>query len=329
MCTAVTYATKDHYFGRTFDWEVSYGEKIAFMPRNYPLKFRRMPTMERHYALLGMAVVTENYPLYYDAINEAGLGMAGLNFPNNTDYKAYEEDKDNIAPFEFIPWILGQCGSVAEAREKLPRINLVKLPFGEKYPLSPLHWIIADKKEAITVECVKEGLKVYENPVGVLTNNPPFDMQMFYLNNFIQLSKKEPENRFGEGLELVPYSRGMGSMGLPGDWSSASRFVRAAFTKMNSLSGESEGESVSQFFRILGTVEQIRGCVQIGKDKGGQDQYEISVYTSCGNLDRGVYYYKTYENSCVSYVDMHREDMDGREIVVYELKREPQFVGQN
>ena len=329
MCTAATYAAKDHYFGRTFDWEVSYGEMLAFTPRNYPFSFRRMPAMKNHYAMLGIAVVAENYPLYYDAINEAGLGMAGLNFPNNTDYKEQAEDKDNIAPFEFIPWILGQCGSVQEAREKLARINLVKIPFGERYPLSPLHWIIADKKEAITVECVKEGLKVYDNPMGVLTNNPPFDMQMFYLSNFMQLSKREPLNRFGEGVEFTPYSRGMGAMGLPGDWSSASRFVRVAFTKMNSLCGETEEESVSQFFHILGSAEQIRGCVQLESREDGQDVYEISIYTSCCNLDKGVYYYKTYDNSSVSCVDMHREDMDGTELVVYELKRKLGIVEQN
>ena len=329
MCTAATYATKDHYFGRTFDWEVSYGEMIAFTPRNYPLNFRKMSALEKHYAMLGIAVVVEDYPLYYDAINEVGLGMAGLNFPNNTDYKEYEEGKDNITPFEFIPWILGQCATVQEAKQKLESINLVKIPFSEQYPLSPLHWIIADKNESITVECVKEGMKVYDNPVGVLANNPPFDMQMFYLSNFMQLSKREPLNQFGKGLELVPYSRGMGAMGLPGDWSSASRFVRVAFIKVNSASGESEEESVSQFFRILGSVEQIRGCVLLEDRDDGEAIYEISIYTSCCNLDKGVYYYKTYENSAVHFLDMHEEDMDGRQLVVYELKRKLELLRQN
>ena len=346
MCTAVTYTTKDHYFGRTFDWEVSYGEQIAFMPRNYPLYFRKQPALKCHYALLGMAVVVESVsdgvaaeengnagatqtPLYYDAINEKGLGMAGLNFPDNTDYKEPAEGMDNIAPFELIPWILGQCETVEDAKGLLERMNLVKIPFGRQYPLSPLHWIIADKKEAITVECVKEGLKVYDNPVGVLTNNPPFDMHMFYLTNFMQLSGGEPENRFAEDLCLVPYSRGMGAMGLPGDWSSASRFVRCAFAKKNSRSGSSEPESVSQFFRILGSVEQIRGCVALEKRQSGEGIYEISVYTSCCNLDKGLYYYKTYENSTVSCVDMYREDLEGDQLSVYPLKRELQVHCQN
>lgn len=324
MCTAVTLMTKDHYFGRTFDWEVSYGEKIAVTPRNVPLYFRQKPTLQHHLALLGIAVVTENTALYYDAINETGLGMAGLNFPEHADYKEMAEGKDNITPFELIPWILGQCKTMAEARRLLERINLVNISFSKQYPLSPLHWILTDGRETLTIESVREGLKIYENPVGVLTNNPPFPMQLFYLSHFMQLTREEPRNSFAEGLSLRPYSRGMGAMGLPGDLSSASRFVRTAFVKGNSMCGTSEGESVSQFFHVLGAAEQQRGCVQLG-----QDIYEVSIYTSCCNLDRGKYYYKTYDNSTVYCVDMHRENLEGRELIVYELQRETEIRYQN
>ena len=168
--------------------------------------------------------------------------MAGLNFPGNAVYSKVQTGKDNIAQFEFIPWILGQCANVQEARVLLSHINLVDTPFNEKYPVSPLHWILADKEEAITIESVQEGLKIYDNPVGVLTNNPPFPIQMFRLNDYMSLSSESPTNRFSADLKLKPYSRGMGAMGLPGDLSSASRFVRVAFTKMNSLSGLSESE---------------------------------------------------------------------------------------
>ena len=324
MCTAVTYTSKDHYFGRTFDWDVSYGEKLVFVPRNFRLEFRKAGSIENHLAMLGIAVEAEGYPLYYDAINEAGLGMAGLNFPDNTEYKECAEDKDNIAPFEFIPWILGQCRSVKEAKMLLGKIQLVNISFNEHFQVSPLHWIIADKEQAITVECVKDGLKVYDNPVGVLTNNPPFDVQMLWLSNYMQLSNKEPVNALKHKVELKPYSRGMGAMGLPGDLSSASRFVKAAFTKLNGVSPEQEEESVSQFFHILGSVEQQRGCVLL---PGGE--YEISVYTSCCNLDKGIYYYKTYDNSEVWCVDMHRENMDGSVLKSYELKRRQEFKRHN
>lgn len=324
MCTAVTYRTKDNYFGRNLDLEYSYHETVSVTPRNYPFHFRKMGDMVKHYAMIGMAYVVDGYPLYYDATNEKGLSMAGLNFPGNADYKPEAEGKDNVSPFEFIPWILGQCTTVAEAKERLAVIHLVQINFSEKLPLSPLHWIIADKDGAITVEAVKEGLKIYDNPVGVLTNNPPFDMQMFNLNNYKSLSIYEPENNFAKGLELTTYSRGMGAMGLPGDLSSASRFVKAAFTKMNSVSGDSESESISQFFHILGAVEQQRGCVWMG-----ENQYELTIYSSCCNTDKGIYYYKTYENSQITGVDMHKENLDGCEVISYPLVKGQQIRMEN
>ena len=324
MCTAATYKTKDFYFGRTLDYEISYNESVAVTPRNYPFHFRKAGKMENHFALIGMASMAGDLPLYYDATNEKGLSMAGLNFVGNADYKEEVSDKDNVAPFEFIPWILGQCETVAQARKLLARMNLVNINFSDALPLAQLHWIISDREESITVESVKEGLKVYDNPVGVLTNNPPFEYQMFNLNNYMGLSVEAPADTFAKGLELQRYSRGMGALGLPGDLSSASRFVKVAFTKMNSLSGDSESESISQFFHILGSVDQQRGCVHMGEGK-----YEITLYTSCCNTDKGIYYYTTYENSQISGVDMHREDLDGTKTVSYPLITGQQIRMQN
>ena len=324
MCTAITYRTRDHYFGRSLDLEYSYRETVTITPRNFPLHFRRAPALESHYALIGMAFVEENYPLYYEATNEKGLSMAGLNFPGHAFYHPEAGGKDNVASFEFIPWVLGQCATVGEARKLLDRIQLVDIPFSKTLPPSPLHWIIADREEAITVESVQEGLRIYNNPIGVLTNNPTFDFHMTNLSNYMNLSREPAENRFAPGLELAAYSRGMGAMGLPGDLSSASRFVRAAFTKLNSVSGDSESESISQFFHILGSVAQQRGCVHMG---GGH--YEITRYTSCCNTDKGIYYYTTYENHQITGVDMHREDLDSRTLAIYPLIEGQQIRMQN
>ncbi len=324
MCTAVTYHTKDHYFGRNLDLEYSYKETVTITPRNYPFKFRQAKEITKHYAIIGMAYVMDNYPLYYDAINEKGLGMAGLNFPQNACYKEINNALDNIAPFEFIPWILSQCANINEAIELLNKINIANINYSEELPASPLHWIIADKEKAITVECVKDGLKIYDNPVGVLTNNPTFDIQMFNLNNYMSLSTEAPCNNFAKNLNLETYSRGMGAIGLPGDLSSSSRFVKATFTKMNSLSGDSESESISQFFHILESVYQQRGCVHMNNDK-----YEITIYSSCCNLDKGIYYYITYENNQITAVNMHKENLDSTKLINYDLIKNQQILNQN
>lgn len=324
MCTAATYKTKNFYFGRTLDYEFSYGDQVTVVPRRLPLHFRHMQTVEEHYAMIGMACVADGCPLYYDAMNEKGLGMAGLNFVGNAVYRECEEGKDNVAQFEFILWILSQCATVKEARVLLDRINLVNTPFSSQLPVASLHWILADRDEAVTVEAVQDGLHVYDNPVGVLTNNPPFDRQLFNLNNYMSLSPKNPENTFAQGLPLRTYSRGMGALGLPGDLSSQSRFVRVAFVRNNSFSGEGELESVSQFFHILGSVDQQRGCCDLGEGK-----FEITLYTSCCSADKGIYYYTTYENHQITAVDMHRENLDGSQLVSYPLITGEQIRMQN
>lgn len=303
MCTAATYQTADFYFGRTLDYEFSYGDEVVILPRNYPLTFRHAETPATRYAMIGMAHVADGYPLYYDACNEKGLCMAGLNFVGNAAYAAAEPGHVNVAQFELIPWVLRQCATVAEARQLLEGTNLVGTPFAAQFPAAQLHWLIADRSGALTLESMADGMHIWENPVGVLTNNPPFPVQLLLLNNYMGVTAQAPENRFSDRIALKPYSRGMGGMGLPGDLSSASRFVRVAFTKLNAVSGTGESESVNQFFHILGSVEQVRGCCAVG------DRYEITQYTSCCNATRGIYYYTSYENSQITAVDLHRTDL--------------------
>ncbi len=324
MCTAATYQTRDFYFGRTLDYDFSYGEEVVITPRSFPLVFRFQKTLESHYAMIGVAHMAEGCPLYYEAVNERGLGMAGLNFVGNAVYREEQPDRDNVATFEFIPWILGQCATVREARVLLEKINLTDTCFQRELPAAQLHWLIADRSGAVTVESVAEGLRVYDNPVGVLTNNPPFDIQLFSLNHYMHLSPGTPRNLFSDKLDLRSYGRGMGALGLPGDLSSQSRFVRASFVKMNSVSGDSETESVSQFFHILNAVDQQRGCCEVEEGK-----YEITIYTCCCNADRGIFYYTTYDNHQITAVDMGRENLDAAELIRFPMIREEQIRVQN
>lgn len=324
MCTAITYKTKDFYFGRTLDYEISYGDEVTITPRNYEFNFRHKQNIKNHYAIIGMAYVTENYPLYYEAVNEKGLGIAGLNFVGNAQYNKKIKGKDNITQFEFIPWILSQSTTVKEAKKLIEKINFLDEPFSTNLPLAQLHWIISDSIESITVEAVKDGIKIYENPVGVLTNNPTFDKQMFELNNYMNLSTKSPKNTFAKSLNLEKYSRGMGAIGLPGDLSSQSRFIRAAFVKMNSVSKEEEKESVNQFFHILNSVEQQRGCCEL--DDG---IFEITIYTSCCNASKGIYYYTTYDNHQITAIDMHKENLNSENLIRYPLIKDEQIKMQN
>ena len=263
MCTSIIFSPKDHYFGRNLDLDITFGQQVVITPRNYPFKFRKMPSIGHHYAIIGIALDNNDYPLYFDAANEMGLGMAGLNYPGNATYYKEKEGKDNIASFEFIPWLLGQAANIKEAKKILSTINITDINFSEKMIASPLHWLIADKTgKSIVVETDKDGMHIYDNPIGCLTNNPQFPIQLFNLNNYADVSAATPKNNFSSQIELSDYSRGLGSRNLPGGMDSESRFVRATFNKFNAPISDNEVENVDTYFHILHSVEQQKGLDQ-------------------------------------------------------------------
>ena len=324
MCTAISFKAKDHYFGRNLELYYKNNETITNTPRKFPLKFRKTEDILTHYAFIGVSTVDNNYPLYYDATNEKGLSMAGLNFPKNAHYPEFQEEKLNIAPFEIIPWVMGKFSSVNEAVEELKSVNLVGINYSEEMPLSPLHFIISDKEKSVTLESTVDGLKIYDNPVGVLTNNPTFDTQMLLLQNYSGLSRENHRESFSDIIESNPYSLGMGAMGLPGDFSSPSRFVKAVFVKLNSLCDDDENSAVGQFFHILSSVEQPKGSVKVEKEK-----YEYTLYSSCCNTDKGIFYYTTYENRSITAVDMNKEDLNGNSLITYPFLKGEKITLQN
>lgn len=323
MCTAVTCKTDSFYFGRTLDYEFSYGESITIMPRKYRLKFTHSAELDEHYAVIGISHIAKNYPLFYDAANEKGLCAAGLNFNKSAVYSDGMFGRTSVAQFEFIPYVLSQCATLCEAKELLKSVVITKDMFSPEYPAALLHWIIADKSGAVTVEQTYAGLKIYDNYAGVLTNEPPFDMQMQRLCDFMSLSSKQPENTFSKNIPLINYSRGMGAIGLPGDWSSQSRFVRAAFVRANSVPQSGEIDSVGQFFHILSSVSQPKGCCDVG------GKYEFTIYSSCCNADEGIYYYTTYQNPQINCVSMHHENIDGENLITFPMQTDCRINRQN
>ena len=315
MCTAVSWGENYRYFGRNLDLEYHYREEVVCVPRNYNLVFKKMPAVTKHFAIVGMATVSRGYPLFYDAANEWGLACAALNFVNNAHYREPRKDALNLAPYEVIPYILARCKTVADALVLIKKLNIVNIPFDSKLPLSELHFILADKQKCIVIEPTREGVFVYDDPFRVLTNNPPFPYHKKNMANYMNLTPYEPENRFSDKLALEAYSRGMGGIGLPGDFSSASRFVRAAFVAANAVHKEKDAENVAQFFHILASAEVAEGGVRLGEGN------VKTVYSSCIDTERGIYYLRTYESLSTPSVSMRDTDIDGKE-----LRREKMFL---
>lgn len=327
MCTAISYKNgNSHYFGRNLDLETDYPVATVITPRNHELKFNHMPDQPSHYAMIGTAIVVGKDPLYFEAMNEKGLGMAGLAFFGLGYYPPVTEGKDNVASFELINFVLSQCSTVAEAKKLLSNLCIDDEGYSPQLPPEKMHWIVSDENASIVIETTEfYGTKIYDNVFNVLTNPPTFDYMTWNMSYYANLTGNLVDIRFAQDKQgLYPYSRGMGSIGLPGGVDSISRFVRAAFTLRNSRCPDEETKNVSEFFHILSNEQQVSG-----EDEVKPGEYEITLYSSCGNTKTGVWYHTTYYNPNVYAVEMYKEDLNGSDVIVYPFEKDLKVISEN
>ncbi len=312
MCTVITLIKDSLFFGRNMDIDFNPGFKIAVMPRDFPLTTKKAGVLLKHYTVTGAARVEDGYPLYADGCNEKGLCMAGLNFPFNAVYACgKQEGKTSLAPYEMIPYVLGKCADIREAKQLLENTEIVGVPFKEGLPLAPLHWIVADKNGSFVVERTQSGISLYDDPAGTLTNNPPFPTHLENIKRYDGLCVSDKQN-LSARVDKTTFSEGEGAIGLPGDMSSPSRFVRAWFTLKNSVCGESVREKVSQVFHILSSVSMTKGAVVT--QGGGLD---VTAYSCCIDAENAAYYYKKYDDLSANCV--RTGNADGRKLIVKDM----------
>ena len=288
MCTAINVTEGRHLFGRTLDLELSYGQQAVIISESFPLGFLYQPENKGHFKIMGTAVVFEGKPLFFDGINDKGLCAAGLNFGKNAVYHNFKEGSLNLASFEVIPFLLSSFKTVDEAEECLRKANITGESVSEELPATPLHWMISDKNRSITVESDIDGLSIYENPVGVMTNSPEFPYHLTRLADYMGLDSFPVENWLCPSAPIEPYARGLSAVGLPGDMSSSSRFIKTVFSKFHTAPAE-QGREVSRFFHIIGTVNQPDGFARTEDGKKVR-----TVYTVCADPENMTCYYTTY-----------------------------------
>lgn len=316
MCTALWDHNAVSLFGRTFDFEISYEETIVITPQKYVFPFRYEKAIDNHFAMIGVACVRKGLPLYYDAVNDAGLAMASLHFPGYAHYQKVRSAPYNVASYELIWWILAQCRSVQEARSLLKETEIISDAADATLPATPLHWMIADEKECMVIEPLSGGLQLYDNPIGVMTNAPDFPYHITRLSDYIGLCAQPPINRLCPKVRLPDYTRGLGAMGLPGDWSSVSRFVRATYALQQTQTVKlREEQRVEHFFHMMDAVAVPRGCVRT--DEG----YLIETkYTSCMNLQSAEYYYTTYNCRAIRSVSMQKNHTLSDQLLAFPME---------
>jgi choloylglycine hydrolase len=286
MCTSVF--LKSGFFGRTLDYETSFGEEVLFSPRD---SFR-FGQADNRYSMIGVGVMRGKTPMYFDGMNEFGLCSAALNFPGEAHYA----EGEGLPSGELISFVLGFCRSTDEARSAIENLGIVA-----STEFAPLHWMIADKRSAIVVESTKGGLFIHENPVGILTNSPGFKSQLAHLSDF---------------SGLTPHSltvRGDGAVGLPGDFSSKSRFVRGAFMVKNSIS---DGTPHGELCRISHILDSL--SLPLGVTLSEKGEPISTRYSSIMDMESLTYYYKTYDSLNLKSVKLHPECEESKSSPLYE-----------
>lgn len=317
MCTALTLTTSENHnlFGRNMDIEYFFNQTVIFIPRNYTVT--NAVTQKTHtnkYGILGMGTIIANYPTFADVMNEKGLACAGLNFPNFASFpKEPVQGKNNIPVYNFLLWLVSNFATLNEVKSQIGEINLIDEQIVNQVPTAPLHFIVTDKTgESLIIEQTKEGLKWFENPVGVLTNAPTFDWHLTNLRQYSNLNYTSAKNLALSNLQLTPHGQGNGMLGLPGDFSPASRFVRTCVLRDATIKN-CENINLQQFFHILSNVAMVKGSVVTSEGKNDTTQY-----TSCMDLDNLVYYYKTYDSIGMNSISMSTFDLDSTELKTFE-----------
>ena len=313
MCTGVRFSDNEGnmYFGRNLDWTEGYGQKVVLTPRGYKYQSAFLGEMEsKNGAIIGMAIVVENTPLYFDCANESGLAIAGLNFPGYAHYeKDAVEGKTNVAAYEFPLWVVMNFSTVDEVEEALKNTAIVAKPINEQFPVSELHFIIGDKDRSIVVEYTEKGMEIFKNDVDILTNQPGYAWHQENLRNYMNLEPRRPaEVKWGK-QKLVPFGSGSMMRGIPGDYYSPSRFVRAAYLNTHYPVKNNEDENVIRLFHTLTGVAMIDGAAAMDSGK-----FEKTIYTGGYSTASKTYYYNTYDNPAIMHVSMDDYDLDKSEL---------------
>lgn len=313
MCTGIRFNDNkgNMYFGRNLDWSVGYGQKVVITPRGYELNSAFLGKLSVKYAIIGMGIVQQDIPLYFDCGNEAGLAIAGLNFPGYASYEEKAVDgKTNVAAYEFPLWVAMNFSSVDEVEKELKNVAIVAKPINDKFPVSMLHWIIGDGTRSIAVEYTKNGMEIFDDDVDVLANQPGFGWHRENLRNYMNLQSDMPSSVEWDKASFKAFGSGSMMRGLPGDYYSTSRFVRVAYFNTHYPTKSSEEGNVSRLFHTLAGVAMIDGAAKMG-----DGMYEKTIYTGGFSSATNTYYYNTYEDPGIKSVRLEEYDADASNLI--------------
>lgn len=327
MCTSTKIVAQNGAVvcGRTLEFAQHINSQILMIPRNYAYKgtgpsgeFDGLEWKTR-YAAVGANA--ENLIGLVDGVNEKGLAGGLFYFPEYAKYQkvSQEQSKQSIAPWELLTWILTNCATIEEVKQHLPIIKVSDTIFKPWGIIPPLHAIIHDVSgKSIVIEYLSGELHITDNPLGVLTNAPSFDWHMINLKNYLNLTPLNISSVELKDIRLTALSQGSGMLGLPGDFTSPSRFIRMAAYTESLVSSKTEGDARRTLFHMLNLFDIPFGSVR--QKENGHIHYEFTQWTSVSDLVNRRYYISTYENRAIQMVDLMKMDLESQEPIVITIE---------
>ena len=321
MCTALNKTNASfHYFGRNLDLNYPFSESIIVLGKKRTIEFKTLGKMKEHNCIYGVGIIKDEYPFFFDCVNQYGLSFAGLNFPNNAFFFPEEKNKLNLAPYELPLYFLGKYKSVKEIKEDLKRLNIADIPYSKDLPLATLHYMIADENECIVLEQMKDGLHIHDDIFNVLTNNPPFDYHKINLSNYMHITNREIQNNILKSADLEIYGKGMGAISLPGDSSPASRFIKATFL-LNNIDFTSDNDfNIQQMFHVLNNVSSLKGEIILN-----DESREYTVYSDIYDTKNKTVYIRSYEDSTIEKHFLTKEEENSAELLSFKVSHQPSY----
>jgi choloylglycine hydrolase len=337
-CTGIRLTAADGTLvhARTLEFAIDLQSDVLVSPRGFE-RIGLTPDGEdglkwkAKYASVGANGV--GLPILIDGVNEAGLAAGLFYFPTTAGYPAYTpaDAAKTIAPWQLGSWLLDNFASVDEVRANIGSVLVAETVLKQWGFSPPVHAVVRDATgKSLVIEYVGGKLNLYDDAIGVITNSPAFDWHMTNLRNYVNFSlDNHPPIKLG-AVKLEPFGQGSGMLGMPGDFTPPSRFVRAVAFSQSVLQPKTGEEAILSAFHILNNFDIPRGSArEAEKDDHGNVLADYTIWTAASDLKAKRFYFRTYDDSRIRVVDLMTMNLDAKDIVTFSMHGEETFQRLN
>lgn len=327
MCTGIRLIAADGsvVYGRTMEFGYDTESEIIVIPRNYLLSGTAPEnasglSWNARYAVVGVAML--NVIGVVDGINEKGLAGGLFYFPHYAQYQTIptNHNKNIIAPWQLLTWILTQWQTVAEVKQALPTIIVPNIILSAWGCVPPMHVIVHDTHgKSLVIEYVDGIVTMHDNPLGVITNAPIFDWHLTNIKNYIRLSPYNSSSLELNGVQFDALGQGSGMLGLPGDFTPPSRFIRAVAYSACVIDTKTAEQTRDTAFHILNLFNIPRGV--IAEKTKDTVHYDYTQWTTVADLHNKEYYWHTYDNNELSKIDLLKTNLDASTHTIIKMEQ--------